>query len=43
VVSQEEYQSFLDEQQSESSGDLEPDADVVRAHDESLAQAPIRA
>jgi cytochrome c oxidase subunit 2 len=42
VVSQEEYQSFLDEQQ-ESSGDVEPDADVVRAHDESVGQAPLRA
>jgi len=35
VVSQDEYQQFLDEQQSDgSSSDLEPDADVVRAHDE---------
>jgi len=44
VVSQEEYQQFLDEQQSgESSGDLEADDDVIRAHDETLSQAPIRA
>jgi cytochrome c oxidase subunit 2 len=44
VVSQEEYQQFLEEQQSDgSSGDLEADEDVVRAHDESLSQAPIRA
>jgi cytochrome c oxidase subunit 2 len=44
VVSQDEYQQFLEEQQSDgSSGDLEADEDVVRAHDESLSQAPIRA
>jgi cytochrome c oxidase subunit 2 len=29
VVSQSEYQQFLEEQRSESSGDLEPDADVA--------------
>jgi cytochrome c oxidase subunit 2 len=45
VVSQDRYQEFIDEQQSsgESSGDLEPDADVVRAHDETLSQEPLRA
>ncbi|AZH25249.1 cytochrome c oxidase subunit II [Haloplanus aerogenes] len=44
VVSQEEYQQYLEEQQSGSSGDLEePDDDVIRAHDETLSQAPIRA
>jgi len=44
VVSQEEYQEFLDEQQDDgSSSDLEPDADVIRAHDEAVAQAPVRA
>jgi cytochrome c oxidase subunit 2 len=44
VVSQEEYQEYLDEQKSgDSSGDLEPDADVVRAHDDATSQAPIRA
>lgn len=44
VVSQEEYQQFLEEQQSGgSSSDLEADDDVVRAHDEASAQAPIQA
>ncbi|WP_084510026.1 cytochrome c oxidase subunit II [Haloplanus natans] len=44
VVSQDEYQQFLEEQQGGgSSGDLEPDDDVIRAHDETLSQAPIRA
>jgi cytochrome c oxidase subunit 2 len=43
VVSQDEYQQFLEEQGSdESSGDLEADDDVVRAHDETRTQAPIR-
>ena len=43
VVSQEEYQSFLNEQ-SESSGDIEADDDdVVREHHESVGQSPIRA
>jgi cytochrome c oxidase subunit 2 len=44
VVSQDEYQQFLEEQQGGgSSGDLETDDDVIRAHDETLSQAPIRA
>ncbi|WP_338742114.1 cytochrome c oxidase subunit II [Haloplanus salilacus] len=42
VVSQEEYQSFLDEQ-SESSGDIEADDDVVREHHESVDQSAVRA
>jgi cytochrome c oxidase subunit 2 len=43
VVSQDEYQQFLAEQ-SGGSGDMEePDADVIRAHDETPAQAPLRA
>jgi len=42
VVSQEEYQSFLDER-SESSGDIETDDDVVREHHESISRSPIRA
>jgi len=45
VVSQEEYQQYLEEQQSGgSSSDLEePDTDLIHAHDETLSQAPIRA
>ncbi|MFB6194614.1 MAG: cytochrome c oxidase subunit II [Haloplanus sp.] len=42
VVSQAEYQQFIEEQKSGSS-DIEPDADVIHAHDEALAQAPLRA
>jgi cytochrome c oxidase subunit 2 len=37
VVSPSEYQQFLSEQGGSGSADLEPDADVVRAHDESAA------
>jgi cytochrome c oxidase subunit 2 len=42
VVSQDEYQQFLEEQQGDSASDLEPEGtdDVVRAHDEAAAQAP---
>jgi cytochrome c oxidase subunit 2 len=44
VVSPDEYQQFLEEQKSGgSSSDLEPDEDVIRAHDETVSQAPIRA
>ncbi|MFD1634511.1 cytochrome c oxidase subunit II [Haloplanus ruber] len=45
VVSQDEYQQFVEEQQSDSSGDLEPEEtdEVVSAHDESVAQAPVLA
>ncbi|WP_248897164.1 cytochrome c oxidase subunit II [Haloplanus halobius] len=44
VVSQEEYQSYLDEQRSGSS-DLEPDVsdEEIRAHDVTATQAPIQA
>ncbi|MFB6101320.1 MAG: cytochrome c oxidase subunit II [Haloplanus sp.] len=43
VVSPEEYQQFLDKQSSQSSGDLEPDTDVIHAHDAAVGSAPIRA
>jgi cytochrome c oxidase subunit 2 len=44
VVSQAEYQRFLDERRSDgSSGDLDPDADVIDAHDETVSSAPVRA
>jgi len=43
VVSQDEYQQYLEEQKSGSSSDLDPDESIVRAHDESLAQSPVRA
>jgi cytochrome c oxidase subunit 2 len=43
VVSQDEYQEYLEEQKSGSSSDLEPDEEVVRAHDESLGQSPVLA
>jgi cytochrome c oxidase subunit 2 len=44
VVSQEEYDEYIEEQQSGgSSGDLEPDADLIHAHDEAASAAPLRA
>ncbi|WP_251343882.1 cytochrome c oxidase subunit II [Haloplanus halophilus] len=43
VVSQSEYQQYIEEQKSGSSSDLEPDEEVVRAHDDSLERAPVLA
>jgi cytochrome c oxidase subunit 2 len=45
VVSQDQYQEFLEERQGDATGNLAPDEsedeDVVRAHDESLTRAPV--
>jgi cytochrome c oxidase subunit 2 len=44
VVSQDEYDEFIQEQQNgESSSDLDPDDDLIHAHDEAASAAPLRA